>query len=179
MPGMDKNDAAGRKTEDVLAAQMEALQERIDRQKERLLGDEYPSPLASSDVTLEQIQDHLHKHGRVPGDGYAPEAVPKQGRKIALPPEVFEADSTKAMLNAQLLECVGLMREAAWLYRNSPVMPQERSTFIHQTVSLMEASTKMGDTIRRLGGGEDPVPTTRHVMVVERGEGVRASLENE
>ncbi|HEY1630200.1 MAG TPA: hypothetical protein VGF56_02745 [Rhizomicrobium sp.] len=176
---MSKDDAAGRKTEDAFEAEVAALQERIDIQKARLCGEEPPPQRTTSELMREAITQNLKVHTRVPGDGFAPDETPAAPQPIVLPREVFEADSTKAMLNAQLLECVGLIRQAAWLYRNSPIQPHDRGTFINQTVNIMEASTKMGDAIRRLGGGEDPIPTTRHVMVLERGEGGRASLENE
>jgi hypothetical protein len=180
MPGMSEPNAAGRKTDnDALDAVVELMKQRIDIQQARLAQAEAP-PQNANPVIAQLLEEQRHRI-RKQGDGVRPDEALTPPSAIALQPEVFQPDSTKALLNAQLLECVGLMREAGWLYRNSRLEPHDRGCFVSQTVNLMEASTKMGDAIRRLAGGEEPVPTTRHVMVVERveGGGGKASLENE
>jgi hypothetical protein len=175
---MSKRHAAGRKTDDGFEAAVANLNARIEVQKARLTGE---TPEEKAFKVADDILEAAKMRRRVAGDGLAPDEAPAPPRVITLPPEVYRPESTRALLNAQLLECVALMRDAGWLYRNTALEGHERGYFINQTVNLMEASTKMGDAIRRLAGGEDPVSTTRHVMVVERGEGGggKAGLENE
>ena len=110
--------------------------------------------------------------------------APLPAPEIGLDEQVYRPGCTEAFLNAQLLECVAIVRDAGWLYRNSILPPDERGTFVAQTVRMMEASAEISSAIARLRGIEEPVPTTRQVFEVRypdapRGEGGRAILENE
>jgi hypothetical protein len=111
--------------------------------------------------------------------------------EIGLDEVVYRPGCTEAFLNAQLLECVAIVRDAGWLYRNTVLHPEERGSFVNQAINLMEASAKVGEAIARLRGFEEPVPTTRQIFEVRypdapkpalpsRGEGGgRAFPENE
>lgn len=92
---------------------------------------------------------------------------PLPAELIALDDQVHASGATEAMLNAQLLECVGMVRDVGYLYRNSPVQPDERGHFINHASRLMETSAKLAEAINRLRGAPEPVKTTRHVVAIE------------
>lgn len=96
---------------------------------------------------------------------------PLPAEPIALDEQVHTAGATEAMLNAQLLECVGMVRDVGYLYRNSPVQPDERGHFINHASTLMGMSAKLAEAINRLRGAAEPVKTTRHVVAIEHVEG--------
>jgi hypothetical protein len=109
---------------------------------------------------------------------------PMPAPQIGLDDAVFQPGCTEAFLNAQLLECVAIVRDAGWLYRNTMMMPADRGAFVNQTVDMMKASAEIAAAIARLKGIEEPVPTTRQIFEVKHvdaspGEGGRAVLENE
>jgi hypothetical protein len=106
---------------------------------------------------------------------------PLPAEPIALDEQVHGAGATEAILNAQLLECVGMVRDAGFLYRNSKIPPDDRGYFINHTGRLMEISAKLAEAINRLRGAPEPVKTTRHVTVVEHvvGGGGTPNPENE
>lgn len=105
---------------------------------------------------------------------------PLPAEPIALDEQVHSLGAAEAILNAQLLECVGMVRDAGYLYRNSIAEPMERGQFIHQATQLMEISARLADSINRLRGAPEPVKTTRHVVAVEHvGGGGPAKPENE
>lgn len=91
---------------------------------------------------------------------------PLPAAKIELPGEALAPQATEAILNAQLLECVALVRDAGWLYRNSPLHPDDRGSFTHQAINLMRASGDLAKAIALLRGEKD-VPTTRQHYVVQ------------
>jgi hypothetical protein len=105
---------------------------------------------------------------------------------VLLPEEIHNPNITEHMLNAQLAECLAMMRDAVWLYRVEPREPHERARFVDQAVSLMKASSDMGAMIHRLKSG-DPKPhekVQRHIVehVVRpprEGEGVPAISKND
>src|SRR5581483_3526911 len=57
---------------------------------------------------------------------------PLPAAKIELPAEALSPEATEGILNAQLLECVALMRDAGWFYRNAALEPGERGHFSTQ-----------------------------------------------
>ncbi len=180
---MSDSNAAGRKT-DGLAGDDQPLNavETLSRRMaelEALRGP--PKEACKEEAPEDRARDAVMQRTRRYNDNYEPREQPLPAAPIELSEQVYQPDSTKALLNAQLLESVALMRDAGWLYRNSSLMPSDRGDFVSQAIRLMEASAKIGDTIRRLDGGEDPVPTTRHLTVVEykEGGGGKAPLENE
>lgn len=96
---------------------------------------------------------------------------------IGLAEAVFQPGCTEVFLNAQLLECMAIVCDAGWLYRNSIIPPDERTYFVNQMINLMDASAKISAAIARLKGIEEPVPTTRQIFEVKhalppRGEGL-------
>jgi hypothetical protein len=109
---------------------------------------------------------------------------PMPAPEIGLDEAVFQPGCTEAFLNAQLLECVAIVRDAGWLYRNTMMMPADRGAFVNQTVDMMKASAEIAAAIARLKGIEEPVPTTRQIFEMKhtlpaQGEGGSAILENE
>lgn len=105
---------------------------------------------------------------------------------VLLPEEIHNPNITEHMLNAQLAECLAMMRDAVWLYRVEPRHPIERQHFVDQAVSLMKASSDMGAMIHRLRNGDPKPPETVQRYVVERitrgsteGEGVPAISKND
>ncbi len=105
---------------------------------------------------------------------------PLPAEPIALDEQVHSPGVTEAILNAQLLECVGMVRDAGYLYRNSIAEPREREHFIDQAGKLMDISAKLAEAINRLRGAPEPVKTTRHVVAIEHvGGGGPAKPENE
>jgi hypothetical protein len=105
---------------------------------------------------------------------------PLPAEPIALDELVHAPAATEAMLNAQLLECVGMVRDVGYLYRNSPMQPDDRSHFINHASRLMETSAKLAEAITRLRGAPEPVKTTRHVVAIEHvGGGGTPIPENE
>jgi hypothetical protein len=110
--------------------------------------------------------------------------APLPAPEIGLDEQVYRPGCTEAFLNAQLLECVAIVRDAGWLYRNSILEPNDRGYFINQTVATMKASAEIAAAIARLKGIEEPVPTTRQVFEMRYPDalpsrGGRAVLENE
>ncbi|HEY1837863.1 MAG: hypothetical protein WBQ17_12985 [Rhizomicrobium sp.] len=93
---------------------------------------------------------------------------PLPAEPIALDDQVNAPGATEALLNAQLLECVGMVRDAGSLYRNSPIEPNDRGYFINHASKLMEMSAQLAGAINRLRGAPEPVKTTRHVVAIER-----------
>jgi len=139
------------------------------------------SELAEMAETIRRARSPTKEHSNV---------APMPAQDIGLAEAVFQPGSTEAFLNAQLLECVAIVRDAGWLYRNSIIQPDERGHFVSQMTAMMEASAKIAAAIGRLKGLEDPVPTTRQVFEVRypdapkpalptRGEGGGVVLENE
>jgi hypothetical protein len=107
--------------------------------------------------------------------------------QILLPDEVCDPNITEKLLNAQLGECLALMRDAIFLYRvGGHYAPIEREHFVDQTVNLMKASSEMGAMIHRLKNG-DPKPhekVQRHIVEhiargPHEGEGVLAIPKND
>lgn len=105
---------------------------------------------------------------------------------VLLPEEIHNPNITEHMLNAQLAECLAMMRDAVWLYRVEPRQPIERQHFVDQAVSLMKASSEMSAMIHRLKNG-DPKPqekVQRHIVehiarAPYEGEGVLAIPKND
>jgi hypothetical protein len=105
---------------------------------------------------------------------------PLPAEPIALDEQVYSPGATEAILNAQLLECVGIVRDAGYLYRNTPLTPDDRGYFINHASRLMEISAKLAESISRLKGAPEPVKTTRHIVAIENvGGGGPAKPENE
>jgi hypothetical protein len=100
-----------------------------------------------------------------------PTDQPLPAAPIALDAQVQGDDITQSLLNAQLLECVAILRDAGHLYRNTAVEPYQRGHFVDQTAKLMETSVQLADAINRLKGAPEPIKTTRHIVAVERVEG--------
>jgi hypothetical protein len=122
------------------------------------------------------IRDELDS--RMGPKGVAEKPLPAE--PIALDEQVHAPAATEALLNAQLLECVAMVRDAGYLYRNTLAPPDDRGAFILQTGKLMEMSARLADAINRLRGAPEPVKTTRHVVAVEHvGGGGTAKPENE
>jgi hypothetical protein len=106
---------------------------------------------------------------------------------VLLPEEIHNPNITEHMLNAQIAECLTMMRDAIFLYRvGGQYAPIEREHFVDQTVKLMKASSEMGAMIHRLRNGDPKPPELVQRYVVERvvrganeGEGVLAISKND
>jgi len=110
--------------------------------------------------------------------------APMPAPEIGLDEAVFRPGCTEAFVNAQLLECVAIVRDAGWLYRNCILEPSDRGRFVAQTVDMMKASAEIAAAVARLKGIEEPVPTTRQIFEVKhvdalRGEGGGVRLESD
>jgi hypothetical protein len=105
---------------------------------------------------------------------------PLPAEPIALDEQVHAPAATEALLNAQLLECVGMVRDVGHLYRNSAMQPDDRGHFINHANTLMETSARLAEAVNRLRGAPEPVKTTRHVVAIEHvGGGGPRIPENE
>ena len=112
-------------------------------------------------------------------------ADPLPPTPIALPEEITHPNITEQLLNAQLAECLLILRDAAHLYRNSPFEPHERGHYVTQPVELMKASAEVAAMVSRLKNG-DARPEIRQRFTVERitraalpGEGEGQISEND
>ncbi len=104
---------------------------------------------------------------------------PLPAAKIELPAEAMSPEATESILNAQLLECVALMRDAGWFYRNAALEPAERGHFSDQTVRLMTASGEIAKVVALLRGRDEPA-SRQHYLVehVNRAAGVGGPMES-
>ncbi|HVZ70151.1 MAG TPA: hypothetical protein VG891_11865 [Rhizomicrobium sp.] len=85
-----------------------------------------------------------------------------------LPADVTNPNITEMLLNAQLVECLTILRGAAYLYREEPHQPYERGQFVNHATSLVKASVKIAAMVHRLKHGEEERPTIHQKFTVER-----------
>ncbi|HWA89015.1 MAG TPA: hypothetical protein VG889_03205 [Rhizomicrobium sp.] len=96
-------------------------------------------------------------------------ANPLSAHALSLPEGIHQPNLTEDLLNAQLAEVLALIRDAAYLYRNSPDPSHVRGEYIGHAESLVSVSTKVADQIARLRGA---TPADKRIhYVVERVEG--------
>lgn len=87
---------------------------------------------------------------------------------LDLPAEVTHPNITEMLLNAQLSECVMLLRGVAYLYREELRSESARASLVAQITSLMKASTDVAAMLHRMKGGAEPCPTIHQKFTVER-----------
>jgi hypothetical protein len=130
-------------------------------------------------IVIEHLQNGLKiagmseeetRAGADPADQTPPQPV-------LLPEEIHNPNITEQMLNAQLAECLAMLRDAVWLYRVERREPIERNHFVDQAVSLMKASSEMGAMIHRLRNGDPQPRELVQRFIVERV--IRGSTEGE
>ena len=133
------------------------------------------NPISRKDIE-EQLRAAFNERFGQPGTTEKP--LPAE--PIVLDAQVHAPGATEALLNAQLLECVGMVRDVGFLYRNTPAQPDDRGYFINHASKLMEMSAQLAGAINRLRGAPEPVKTTRHVVAIEHvGGGGPAKPQNE
>jgi hypothetical protein len=120
-----------------------------------------------TDQRVDMMRNLIRKEVEGVLSGPAVEHKPLPAEPIALDAQVLLPGATEALLNAQLLECVGILRDAGHLYRNTVIEPNERGFFINHASRLMEISATLAGAVARLRSGQEPVKTTRHITVVE------------
>jgi len=95
-------------------------------------------------------------------------AEPLPPTPIVLPAEITNPNITEMLLNAQLAECLLILRDAAFLYRVQPREPNERVHYVDQATSLMKASAEVAAMVHRLKHGPEERPTIHQKFTVER-----------
>jgi hypothetical protein len=95
-------------------------------------------------------------------------AEPLPPTPIVLPAEITNPNITEMLLNAQLAECLLILRDAAFLYRVEQREPIERHHFVDQATNLMKASAEVAAMVHRLKHGPEERPTIHQKFTVER-----------
>jgi len=95
-------------------------------------------------------------------------AQPIPPMPIELPADITNPNITEMLLNAQLAECLTILRGAAYLYREEPHQPSERGYFVTQATNLMKASAEVAAMVHRLKHGPEERPTIHQKFTVER-----------
>ena len=109
---------------------------------------------------------------------------PLPAEPISLADELHQPNMTEKLLNAQLAEALSLIRDAAFLYRNSRAEANERGFYINHAEQMIAASAAIAERIAKLGGGDRAAErrfryTIEHVAGPREGEGGSPDPENE